>query len=90
MKTNLGISGCEHSRGLYTWLSVTLQGKKFGLAAGAALLVLTAGCSGINASHSVSPATFILPGLLKTEPPPATNEVTLPEMPAAKQVALVR
>jgi len=25
------------------------------------------GCSGINASHSVSPASFFLPGLLKIE-----------------------
>jgi len=55
---------------------------------GAALLVLAAGCSGINTSHSVSPASFFMPGLLKVEPPPATNEVTLPETLAAKPVAL--
>jgi len=59
-------------------------------ALGAALLGLTAGCSGINASHSVSPASFFLPGLLKADPPPATNDVTPPEPAAAQQVALAR
>jgi hypothetical protein len=32
-----------------------------------------AGCAGINASTSVSPASFFLPGLMKAEPPVATN-----------------
>ena len=32
-----------------------------------------AGCSGINTGTSVSPATFFLPGLLKADPPSATN-----------------
>jgi len=36
-----------------------------------ALLGLTAGCGGVNASKSISPLDFILPGLLKnqTRPP---------------------
>ena len=45
-------------------------------------LSLTAGCGGINASKSVSPLDFILPGLLKnqSQPPepilsPETNRV---------------
>ena len=33
-----------------------------------ALPVLGTGCSGINASGGVSPATFLLPGLGQTEP----------------------
>jgi hypothetical protein len=43
----------------------------------------TAGCGGINASKSVSPLDFILPGLIKTAPqpgaPPAatTNSVQI-------------
>jgi len=41
-----------------------------------ALAVFSAGCSGINASTSVSPATFLLPGLMKTDPP-ATNPPVL-------------
>jgi len=43
-----------------------------------AVALLGAGCGGINASHSVSPASFFLPGLLKACPP-ATN--SLPVMP---------
>ena len=41
------------------------------------LVVFVAGCGGINASKSVSPLDFILPGLLKATPPPAnaTNSV---------------
>jgi hypothetical protein len=33
------------------------------------LLVLGPGCSGINTSHSVSPAMFFLPGLGEAEQP---------------------
>jgi len=33
--------------------------------------LLAAGCSGINTTQSVSPATFFLPGILKADPPPA-------------------
>jgi hypothetical protein len=32
-----------------------------------------AGCSGINAGTTVSPASFFLPGLMKADPPAATN-----------------
>jgi hypothetical protein len=40
------------------------------------LLLLVAGCGGISASHSVSPATFLLPGLgqLTPETTPAQTE----------------
>jgi hypothetical protein len=37
------------------------------------LTLFSAGCSGINTSTSVSPATFFLPGLMKADPPSATN-----------------
>ena len=37
------------------------------------LALAGAGCSGINASTTVSPASFFLPGLMKAEPPAATN-----------------
>jgi hypothetical protein len=33
------------------------------------VLLPGAGCSGINTGTSVSPATFLLPGIMKTEPP---------------------
>jgi hypothetical protein len=42
------------------------------------LLSLGAGCSGINASQSVSPATFLLPGLMQVNPPPAHPDLILP------------
>ena len=35
------------------------------------LALVGAGCSGINAGQSISPATFLLPGLLKVDPPPS-------------------
>jgi hypothetical protein len=39
-----------------------------------------AGCSGINAGTSVSPASFFLPGLLKNDvPPPTKAPVSSPE-----------
>jgi len=37
------------------------------------LTLFGAGCSGINAGTTVSPASFFLPGLLKTDPPAAIN-----------------
>jgi len=37
------------------------------------LTLFGAGCSGINTGASVSPASFFLPGLLKADPPAATN-----------------
>jgi hypothetical protein len=43
-----------------------------------ALLALGAGCSGIHASKSISPATFLLPGLMKNDAPAAQDS-----MPAA-------
>jgi hypothetical protein len=58
----------------------------------AAMLMLAlscAGCGGLSASHSVSPLSFFLPGLIKADPkPPSTNTVCQPE--AVKQVAFVQ
>lgn len=40
---------------------------------------MVSGCSGINTSHSISPASFFLPGLLKIErPKPAPTEASAP------------
>lgn len=53
------------------------------LLAGAGLLA--AGCGGVSASHSVSPASFFLPGLMKVEPPrpaPAADQPAPPEVAA--------
>ena len=68
----------------------------------AALSLLAAGCSGINASKSVSPLDFLIPGggglmrgLLYVPPPapPALPDPAVPVGPAPelpKQLALVR
>jgi hypothetical protein len=50
------------------------------------IALLSGGCGGINASQSVSPATFLIPGLLKATPPPPANE-PLPPVPAGSLVA---
>ena len=42
----------------------------------ATLALSTAGCGGINAGTSVSPASFFLPGLLKNDAP--TNAPVAP------------
>jgi hypothetical protein len=56
-----------------------LNWKILRLAAVPALMLLGAGCAGLNASQSFSPATFFLPGLLKADPPPAQQpDRTLP------------
>jgi hypothetical protein len=53
-----------------------------------ALALGCAGCGGISASQSVSPASFFLPGLLKADPPRTNAPVLLPENPV--QLATVR
>jgi len=39
----------------------------------AVLALVGTGCGGINASQSVSPASFFLPGILRADPPVTTN-----------------
>jgi hypothetical protein len=39
--------------------------------------LLAGGCGGINGSQSVSPASLLLPGLLRADPP-QTNAPVLP------------
>ena len=81
---------------------MTLQRKTIQFCGCLALLLLGAGCSGINASKSVSPLDFLIPGggslwkgLLYVPPcvPPALTDPAVPVVPAsepAKQFALVR
>jgi hypothetical protein len=52
-----------------------------------AVLLLCAGCGGLNATGSVSPASFLLPGLLKADPPPAHPDSTLPAGEPGEEVA---
>lgn len=57
---------------------VRLNWKFLWLGLGALSVMLGAGCSGVNASHSVSPASFLLPGLMQAEPPPPPAHQTTP------------
>lgn len=54
---------------------MVIHWKIFGkaLLAGAWLALLGMGCGGFSGSHSVSPATFLLPGLIKNQPPPPAD-----------------
>jgi len=54
----------------------------------AAFVLPLAGCGGINASQSVSPASFFLPGLLKAEPPAPNSPVLFPK--TAKEFAFAK
>jgi hypothetical protein len=53
--------------------------------AGLALAMLASGCGGVNATGSVSPATFFLPGIMKIAPErPAPGQPSLPEQATAR------
>ncbi len=49
-----------------------------------------AGCSGINAGTSVSPATFLLPGLMKADPPPLAAPAPMAVIAPSTQLAQAR
>jgi hypothetical protein len=53
-----------------------------------ALVLFNAGCGGINASQSVSPASFFLPGLLKADLPSTNAPAAWPEN--SREVASTR
>jgi hypothetical protein len=67
-----------------------LKGKHLVFATMPAIILLLAGCGGMSASPSVSPASFFLPGLLKAEPrqPVADPAQAVPE--PVTQVALAQ
>jgi len=52
-----------------------------------ALALGCTGCGGINASQSVSPASFFLPGILKAEPQCSTNQPFVLVEPLVKPVS---
>jgi hypothetical protein len=66
---------------------VRLNWKILRIAACIALVSLGAGCSGINVSKSISPATFLLPGLLQADPPPPDPNGDLPVQGKVEEIA---
>jgi hypothetical protein len=53
------------------------------------LALFAAGCGGINTGGSVSPASLLLPGLLRNDAPARTNApAALPEV--SKEIALAK
>jgi hypothetical protein len=55
----------------------------------AVLALAGAGCGGINAGQSISPASFFLPGIMKVDSPAVTNApVAVADM--SNQLALAR
>ena len=56
----------------------------------AALALAGSGCSGVHAQGSVSPATFLLPGLMRNDAQPADPTAPLPLPAPEVQVAQVR
>ena len=74
----------------FTLATVKLNTKVGHAALLAGMVLLGVGCSGINASQSVSPATFLLPGIMQAEPPPADPAQPLPEVAPALQLAQAR
>jgi hypothetical protein len=55
-----------------------------------AFAIANSGCSGVNAQGSVSPATFLLPGLIRNDVPPADSTAPLPKPAPEVQVTQVR
>jgi hypothetical protein len=47
------------------------------------------GCSGINASKSVSPIDFLLPGLMQNSPPPPVIPLETNTLPLLAQASYV-
>ena len=87
VSTTLRISCCHDVGPIYT-RQVRLNWKFLRLAIIPVFaLLLATGCSGINASGSVSPATFLLPGLGQARPEPVQPTVPVPASETAHLLA---
>jgi hypothetical protein len=51
------------------------------------LFLFVAGCGGISATKSISPASFLIPGFIMATPPPGHPENTLPAVEPGTEVA---
>jgi len=85
--TMWSIRGC-HRVGLIYTRQVRINRNLPALVMLMALALCSTGCGGINASQSVSPASFFLPGLLKADLPSTNAPAALTEN--SREVALIR
>ena len=81
------IRGC-HRVGLTYTGQVRINRNLPALAMLMVLALCSTGCGGINASQSVSPASFFLPGILKADLPSTNAPAALPDN--TREVALTR
>ena len=82
----IGIANMNKRIIFYSSVKLNLKSARMILAP-VAVLLLCAGCGGVNASRSVSPASFFIPGLLKAEPKPPTPDDSVPPPAPVKQLA---
>jgi hypothetical protein len=77
-----------HRFGLAYYALVQLDLKPGWLLLLAAIVLIGTGCSGISTSHSVSPATFLIPGFFgQTPPAPAVSPALLPAAESVQTLA---
>jgi len=69
---------------------VNSRSKYIALAAALVMPLVFTGCSGVNASGSVSPASFFLPGLMQVDPQPETVDPLAADPADVKLVAQAR
>ncbi len=87
----LEISICQHLREKTIFHgSVKLNWKYMRYVTVPAIILLCVGCGGLSGSHSVSPGSFFMPGLLKADPNPAPPDATVPETGPVRQIAQVQ
>jgi hypothetical protein len=67
---------------------VRISWKILGLALCAAGSLLLGGCGGLAASQTISPLDFLLPGILKADPPQTNAPVVVAQEPV--EIASVR
>jgi len=66
---------------------VSLKWKLLRLCLIPAIAMLVTGCGGFSATRSISPATFLLPGLMQADPQPEAPDRDLPAGEPLQEVA---
>jgi hypothetical protein len=77
--------GCEAASLIYTSLMKNSRNYARALL-GLMIVTLVTGCGGLMGTHTISPATFFLPGIVQT-PPPGPESIVLPQQAALPPTA---